>query len=187
MVTAAALLAGAATVAAAQSGSAVTAAAAQRGSAATVAAAKQGPPEPGSGIAVLGTIVSLPRGVWTDTPLEVTLPRAGAYELDADVRGRLAGNPAINTFMTARLWNVTAGAEVPQSERLVYQIIDLNPGTAQAGGNQTAPISELIKVTGRTTIRLQAEDNTTVGAATVAQVYSDGYGYTTLRYERVDG
>jgi hypothetical protein len=175
MVTAAALLAGATTVAAAQSGSA-----------ATVAAAKHAP-EADSGIAVLSTFVNLPPGVWTDTPLQVTLPRAGTYELDADVRGRLQGTPAVNTYITARLWNVTAGAEVPQSERLVYQIIDLNPGTALAGGNQTAPISELIKVTGRTTIRLQAEDNNAVGAASIAQVYSDGSGYTTLRYERVDG
>jgi hypothetical protein len=175
-VAAAALLAGAATVAAAQSASA-----------ATVPATAQRAPVADRGIAVLSTIVNLPPGAWTSTPLEVTLPRAGTYELDADVRGRLAGTPAINTYITARLWNVTAGAEVPQSERLVYQIIDLNPGTAPAGGNQTAPISELIKVTGRTTIQLQARDINATGAASIAQVYSDSQGYTTLRYERVDG
>jgi hypothetical protein len=172
--TAAALLASAATVAATPSS----------GSAATVAVAQRAPMA-GSGIAVLNTIVDLPPGVWTGTPLEVTLPRSGTYELDADVRGRLAGIPPVNTYITARLWDVTSGAEVPQSERLVYQIIDDNPGDAQAGGNQTAPISELIKVTGPTTIMLQAQDNNAVGAAAIAQIYSDGHGYTTLRYDRV--
>jgi hypothetical protein len=173
-VTAAALLASAATIAATQSS----------GSAAT-AAAGQPAPIARSGIAVLNTIVDLPPSVWTDTPLEVTLPRSGTYELDADVRGRLAGIPPVNTYITARLWNVTSGAEVPQSERLVYQIIDDNLGDAQAGGNQTAPISELITVTGPTTIMLQAADINATGAAGIAQIYSDGVGYTTLRYERV--
>ncbi|MGW4564536.1 hypothetical protein ACWEN3_19680 [Streptomyces sp. NPDC004561] len=142
-------------------------------------------PPANSGIATLNTAVNLPPGVWTDTPLQVTLPRAGTYELDANVRGRLAGTPLLNTSISARLWNVNSGAEVSQSERFVYQIIDQNPGTAQAGGNQTAPISELIKVSGPTTIRLQARRVDALGAASIAQVYSDSFGYTLLRYERV--
>ncbi|MEU6662284.1 hypothetical protein [Streptomyces sp. NPDC046821] len=137
------------------------------------------------GIATLNTPVNLPNGVWTDTPLEVTLPKRGTYELDANVRGRLAGNPALNTSITARLWDVNSGAEVSQSERLVYQIINLNAGEATAGGNQTAPISERISVTKPTTIRLQARRLDAVGAASIAQIYSDGFGYTSLRYERV--
>jgi hypothetical protein len=137
------------------------------------------------GVVHLATQVNLPRGVWTDVPLQVVLPKAGTYELDADVRGRLAGSPAVNTYITARLWNVTAGAEVPQSERLVYQVIDLNAGTAQAGGNATAPISELVTVTGPTTIALQAIRNDAAGSASIAQIYSDGSGYTSLRFDRV--
>ncbi|MFF2409337.1 hypothetical protein [Streptomyces sp. NPDC058092] len=138
-----------------------------------------------TGIEHLQTQVDLPAGAWTNTPLEVTLPRSGTYELDADVRGRLAGNPPINTYITARLWNVTSGTAVPTSERLVYQIIDGNAGDAQAGGNQTAPISELIRVKKPTTIRLQAQRIDAVGTATVGQVFSDVHGYTSLRYERV--
>ncbi|GHJ41654.1 hypothetical protein [Streptomyces sp. TS71-3] len=138
-----------------------------------------------TGIEHLQTQVDLPAGVWTNTPLEVTLPRTGTYELDADVRGRLAGTPPINTFITARLWNVTSGTAVPSSERLVNQIIDLNPGNAQAGSNQTAPISELIRVRKRTTIRLQAQRIDAVGTAAIAQIYSDAQGFTSLRFERV--
>lgn len=137
------------------------------------------------GVAHLNTQVNLPAGVWTDIPVRVVLPRAGTYELDADVRGRLSGTPAMNAFITARLYNVTAGAEVPQSARLVYQIIDENAGTATTGGNATAPISELVSVTGPTTIEVQAIRTNTVGAASIAQIYSDGAGYTSLRFNRV--
>ncbi|MFH8387356.1 hypothetical protein ACH4E7_41710 [Kitasatospora sp. NPDC018058] len=142
-------------------------------------------PERVGGIAHLNTPVNLPNGVWTDTPLEVTLPRAGTYELDADVRGRLAGVPPVNAFITARLWDVTSGTAVAESERLVNQIIDLNAGAAQAGGNATAPISERVQVNRPTTIRLQGIRNNAVGAATIAQIYSDASGRMSLRYERV--
>lgn len=158
----------------------VTIAATQSSAAAAVAA-----PAVPHGIEYLNTQVDLPPGVWTDTPLQVVLPRAGTYDLDADVRGRLAGTPELNTYIMARLWDATSGAAVPQSERLVYQVIDLNAGAAQVGGNQTAPIDELIRVNGPTTIRLQARHNDAVGAALVAQIYSDGQGYTSLRYDRV--
>lgn len=137
------------------------------------------------GIDYLNTQVDLPSGVWTDVPVQVVLPRAGTYELDADVRGRLSGVPALNTYITARLWNATSGAPLSHSERLVYQVIDLNAGSAQAGGNATAPISELIRVNRPTTISLQATHTDAVGTANVAQIYSDGAGYTSLRYDRV--
>lgn len=138
------------------------------------------------GIAHLNTTATnLPAGVWTNIPLRVVLPRAGTYNIDADVRGRLSGVPALNTFITARLWDSSTGTAVPQSDRLVYQVIDLNPGAAQAGGNATAPISEQIRVTKPTTISLQATHTDAVGAATVAQIYSDGNGYTSLRFDRV--
>lgn len=142
-------------------------------------------PAPTHGIAHLNTQVNLPNGVWTDVPLQVVLPHAGTYDLDADVRGRLAVTPAANSFITARLWNVTAGAEVPLSERQVYQIIDLNTGTAQAGGNETAPIEEQITVSGPTTIMLQALRTDAVGHASIAQIYSDGFGRTSLRFNRI--
>lgn len=168
-ITVAALLVGATTAVAAQS----DASTASPASSAT------------TGIEHLHTQVDLPAGAWTNTPVEVTLPRSGTYELDADVRGRLAGIPPINTYITARLWNVTSGTAVPASERLVNQIIDNNAGNVQAGGNQTAPISELIRVNKPTKIRLQARRIDSVGTATVGQVYSDVNGYTSLRYERV--
>jgi hypothetical protein len=164
--TAAALIAGTATVTAAYAQTSPT-------------AARPAFP-PGADISTLHASVNLPgNGTWTGTPLQVFLPQAGTYELDANVRGRLAGTGTVNSYITARLWNVTAGAEALYSERLVYQIINT------AGGNATAPISELVQVTGPTTIQLQARDINATGAASIAQVYSDGSGYTTLRFVRV--
>ncbi|MBW4718207.1 hypothetical protein [Saccharothrix obliqua] len=136
-------------------------------------------------VAHLHAQVDLPAGVWTSTPLVVTLPWAGTYEIDADVRGRLSGVPSFNSYITARLWNDTTNSAVPESERLVNQIIDRNAGAAGTGSNHTAPISEVVRVDGPTTIRLQAIRVDAEGAATIAQIYSDAAGYTSLRFDRV--
>lgn len=122
---------------------------------------------------------------WTSTPLTVTLPRAGTYALDADVRARLIGAPSVNAYISARLWNDTSNTVVPQSERLVYQIHDPNAGAGRTAGNQTAPISELIRVNGPTTIRLEAVQVVLVGTVDNAEIFSNRNGYTSLRYERL--
>jgi hypothetical protein len=168
---AAALLAAAGTVAATQgSGNAAPA---------TLAAAAA------SGIATMQGFVDLPPSTWTNIPLQVHLPYAGTYEIDADVRGRLQGTPPLNTYIVGRLWNVTSGAQVPDSQRTVYQVMNDNPASEPVGGNQTAPVSELITVTRPTTIQLQAQEVNGAGTAAIAQVASDDSGYTTLRYVRV--
>ncbi|MFE9415730.1 hypothetical protein ACFYMX_08780 [Streptomyces griseofuscus] len=125
--------------------------------------------------------VDLPPGVWTDIPVEVNLPWPGTYILDANVRGRLVGIAPVNAFITARLWDATAGTAVANSERLVYQSIG-DTGTGQGSGNGTAPISEVLSVNAPTTIWLQALQTEAFGAALVAQIYSDATGFTSLRY-----
>lgn len=137
------------------------------------------------GIAHLATQVDLPPGTWTDTPLTITLYWPGTYALDADVRARLTGTPMVNTYISARLWNETSGVVVPQSERLIYQVHDANAGDATTGGHQTAPISELIRVDGPTTIRLQARRSDATGSANLAEIYSGTGGHTSLRYVRL--
>ena len=54
----------------------------------------------------------------------------------------------------------------------------------QNGGNGTAPISDLITVSRPTVIQLQAVRVDAVGTAVVAQIVSDGVGYTSLRFVR---
>ena len=153
--------------------------AATTGSSSAATAAPAAPPVIGG--ATLHTQVNLPAGTWVTTPLSVHLPRAGTYELDANVRGRLANASTVNTYIVAQLWNSRAHAPVPYSQRLVYQVISSTP----AGGNNTAPIDEWVTVYGPATITLQAQDTNAVGTATIAQIYSDANGYTTLRWHRV--
>ncbi|MFL6112669.1 MAG: hypothetical protein ACJ786_15150 [Catenulispora sp.] len=168
------------------------------GSAGTAAATQHFAPAPAPvrtvALAAIGGIAYLPAtfdlqptasGTWSTTGLGVTLPRRGTYDLDVNVRGRLTGTPVINTFIVARLWNATSGAVLPNSERLVDQIIDSNPGAASTGDNTTAPISERITVNGPTRIWLQAKRVNAAGASTAASIYSDANGLTSFRYEMV--
>ncbi|MCG5220840.1 hypothetical protein [Streptosporangium sp. KLBMP 9127] len=142
-----------------------------------------------SGIAYLPANVDLQptaSETWVDTGLQVTLPKAGTYALDLDVRARLQGVPPVNTYMVARLRNVTSGSVIPNSERILSQLIDFT--TAGAGiiaKNTTSPISERITVTRPTTIRLQAQRTNSVGASTIAAIWSDGAGRTSFRFDRI--
>ncbi|WP_411139241.1 hypothetical protein [Streptomyces sp. C10] len=161
-----------------------TAVAAQHDKSAAVAAA---PAAPFGGIVHMSSpldLQSTASGAWTDSTLEVKLPRSGVYDLDVDVHGALSGIPPVNITMQARLWDVASGAPVPQSERFIDQVQDENQGNARVGHNVTAPITERIRVNRPTTIRLQAA-RAYRGTAVLAQILSDPSGYTAFRYERV--
>jgi hypothetical protein len=142
-----------------------------------------------SGIAYLPANVDLQptaSGTWTNTGLQVTLPEAGTYALDLDVRTRFSGVPPVNTFMVGRLWNVAAGTTLPNSERILSQLIDGTPaGAGGIGKNTTTPISEHITVSGPTTIRLQAQRTNAVGASAIAAVWTDGNGRTSFRFSKI--
>jgi hypothetical protein len=155
--------------------------AATTGSSSAATGVPTAPPVIGGSTMYTTSVNLTPSGAWVTTPLSVYLPRAGTYELDANVRGRLANSSTVNTYIVARLWNSRTGAPVPYSQRLVYQVISSTP----AGGNNTAPIDEWVTVNGPATIRLQAQDTNAVGAASIAQIYSDANGWTTLRWHRV--
>jgi hypothetical protein len=125
-------------------------------------------------------------GTWVSTGLDVTLPEAGTYALDLDVRTRFSAIPPVNTFVVGRLWNVTAGAVLPNSERILSQLIDGTPvGAGGIGKNTTSPISERITVSGPTTIRLQAQRTNAAGASTIAAIWSDGNGRTSFRFSKI--
>ncbi|WP_214413110.1 hypothetical protein [Sphaerisporangium fuscum] len=142
-----------------------------------------------SGIAYLPARVNLlptVSGTWVNTGLEVTLPQAGTYALDLNVRTRLTGLPPVNVYIVGRLWDVTSGAALPNSERILNQVYDNTLLAAGAvGGNVTAPISELVTVSGPTTIRLEVQRNDNTGVANAADVWTDANGRTSFRFDRV--
>ncbi|MBT2368888.1 hypothetical protein J7E88_27115 [Streptomyces sp. ISL-10] len=125
-------------------------------------------------------------GSWVNTPLRVFLPRPGTYILDADVRGRLAGDgqDRLLASIQARLWDATDGAVVPRSERLVTHM-NIPPLSGVVAKQSTAPISERITVTEPTVIRLQVRRVNSIGETIRADIFSDGSGRTSLRYQRV--
>ncbi|MER6632318.1 hypothetical protein ABT301_29560 [Streptomyces sp. NPDC000987] len=127
-------------------------------------------------------------GTWVNTGLQVTLPVAGTYDLDANVRAALTAADGTNAWIGARLFDVTAGAAVPDSEVLVQQL-DLAVSTATPvitqGVNQHAPILVPYTVPGSRLVRLQVVKTYSGPAPSVARVQSDGNGRTTLRYSRV--
>ena len=110
------------------------------------------------GFAVLPASVNLQptaSGAWTDTGLQVVLPAAGTYQLDATVRASLAGTLPVNTFVSARLFDVTAGTAITDSEVLVQQI-NLSSATAvNAGNNVSGPIQVEYAIPGARPILLQ--------------------------------
>jgi hypothetical protein len=142
----------------------------------------------GSGFAVLQAPVDLQptaSGVWVDSGLSVALPAAGLYELDATVRAGLNADAGTNTWIRAHLFDVTAGADVPDSEVLVHQLITTAGTGPMNGGNDSAPILVMYTVPGPTTIRLEAARHDSVGASTAATLPAGPAGRTTLRWSRI--
>ncbi|MEV0822530.1 hypothetical protein [Nonomuraea rubra] len=144
----------------------------------------------GSGFAALAvSFVDLqptPSGTWVNTGLQLVLPAAGTYHLDATVRSSMTAASPVNTWVAARLFDVTAGAAVPDSEAIVQQIsMNASAGVVNHGYNNTAPIQVQYAVTGARTIRLEAMRVNASGASATARIHSDGNGRTTLRFARM--
>jgi hypothetical protein len=145
-----------------------------------------------SGFAVLPApmnLMSAASGVFVDTALSLVLPTAGTYHLDAVVRGNVGRMTAgENAFVGARLFDVTSGTVVPNSEAIVVQISEYG-GTAATGlaWNGSTAISVEYAVTSARTIRLQAvrQDINAVGSTDLAGLGSDVNARTTLRFHRV--
>ena len=118
--------------------------------------------------------------------MSILLPEPGRYLLSADVRASIGGTPPVNAFVTARLFNVTAGAALPNSARIVTQANAQAPAVGDFADQSTAPIHEILTVTAPTTIRLEAAHFVTSGTVTVSNsVNSLTAGRNRLGYERI--
>jgi len=144
----------------------------------------------GSGFAVLPAGVDLmpaASGAFVNLGLSLALPAPGTYHLDAVVRGGI-GNMSVgeNALIAARLWDVAAGAVVPNSEAIVVQIAEFATGAATAlQWNGSAAISVEYAVTSPRTVRVEAARIDIGGTTNQAGIGSDTLQRTTLRYARV--
>lgn len=118
--------------------------------------------------------------------MSILLPEPGRYLLSADVRASIGGTPPVNAFVTARLFNVTAGAVLPDSARIVIQANAQAPAVGDFAEQSTVSIHEILTVTAPTTIRLEAAHFVTSGTVTVSNsVNSVTAGRNRLGYERI--
>jgi len=115
------------------------------------------------GVAV--NYLPIANGLFVDIPgLEVILPEAGTYSLDADVRAAISMTRPANVLMAMRMFNVTAGAAVPFTDR-VTSLVDSLAGGVTLGGNFQLHSGRFITVAGPTTIRVQAAKTVVAGVA----------------------
>lgn len=115
---------------------------------------------------------------WTGVGINVTLPVAGTYRVEAEVRAAVAGGG----FVTCRLFNVTDSVAIGQTLRLVEQ---LNGAAANQGQNNTAPITTRMSVDGPTVVRVEGMRGDATGAQTQAQIVTGAGGQTWMGWERI--
>lgn len=136
-----------------------------------------GPAGPAS--AVLGAAFPLTStGTYQDTGLSVSLPSAGTYVITAQVRATLVSTVGA-PYATARLYNVTAGAAVSESELFVA----FAP-TAGTYAINTATLTKVITVGAASTIRLEAARQQATSWA-ISEISSDLDGRTVLSYVKL--
>ncbi|TDD79621.1 hypothetical protein [Actinomadura rubrisoli] len=116
----------------------------------------------------------------------VTLNKRGAYEVTQQVRGQFmtAQNQFTRAWITSRLFNLTTGAPVEESNLLVVTSAKRPPGTNRGYGT-TATGRIFLDIDEPTTIRLEAMQAWDAGTVTKSQVISDPNGFTKILYKEL--
>lgn len=111
---------------------------------------------------------------YSNTGLTVSLPAAGTYRVEGQVRASM-GTSMTSAFVTAKLFNATAAADVANSTVLVAIL-----PTPQA----TAYLGSVVTVAAATTLALYAQ-LTFTGTLAPTQIQSDSNGWTKLAFTRI--
>lgn len=124
-------------------------------------------------------------GPVTGSALALTSP--GVWEVTMVVRGVLSFSGIAGTFIVARLFNVTAGVAVANSETFVTQVRQNVAGAGQTtGDNDTATMRSFVTVAAPTTLRMEAKTVFQLGTTpTQAQIISDANGRSKLTAIRI--
>lgn len=157
-------------------------------------------PQPVSGQAVatgVASVVGLDEVTWVPVPgATITVPGAGTYDLWADAHGGIvASTPPVDEVVFARLFNVTAGTAIAETETEVTRAVypETSSTSWGVGSGGTAAIRWAVTVTGPTTFRLEASHDVggnSGGAGPggdVSGVGSDGgRGLTRIGYVKIN-
>lgn len=117
----------------------------------------------------------------------LVIPSAGVWAVTMVARGVLSFSGIAGTFIVARIWNVTAGAVVANSETFVVQVRQNVAGAGETtGDNDTATTLVHVTTTGPTTLRMEAKTVFQLGTTpTQASIVSDSNGRSSLTAQKV--
>lgn len=142
--------------------------------------AKGGPNAAAQAVLAASFAITAANGTYQDTGLSVALPSAGTYIITANVRGDLKISAGSLAYLVARLFNVTDGAGVADSETVLLLV-----EVANQNFQQTAALSVVVTVAAAKTIRLEAMRNGTAVTWAVSTIASNANGRTRLGYLKV--
>ncbi|TMR06547.1 hypothetical protein ETD83_04230 [Actinomadura soli] len=124
---------------------------------------------------------------WTPvTHTTVTLKKRGTYEVTQQVRGQFvtARNRSTHAWIISRVFNLTAGVPVKESNLLVATSANHPPAINRDYGT-TASGRAFIDIDRPTTIRLEAMQAWDAGTVTKSQIITDSNGLTQLLYKEL--
>ncbi|MEU0181415.1 hypothetical protein ABZ312_09520 [Streptomyces sp. NPDC006207] len=131
-------------------------------------------------------LVPVANDTWVNTGLTVVLPEAGVYEVTATVRSSIARGAVTTPFavnISARLFNLTGGNAIPNTDYTVQQVNEASPSSGQTTQVALSTFHKFVTATGPTTIGIQANRNTINGAAvnvTAIQTGNTRLGFTKI-------
>lgn len=117
----------------------------------------------------------------------LVIPTAGTWMVTMVARGVLSFSGIAGTFIVARIFNVTAGAAVANTECFVTQVRQNVAGAGETtGDNDTSTMVRYLTTTGPTTLRMEAKTVFQLGTTpTQASIVSDANGRSGLFAHRV--
>lgn len=123
-------------------------------------------------------VISAASAAWQATGQTFTLPGAGTYLLTGKIRGEIMSAAAGTHFISAKVRNVTAGADLANSETILT--VTNAPADHQSA---TAGFTARVVTSGAETFELYAMR---FGSAwTVSQISSDANGRTVIDWTRI--
>lgn len=119
-----------------------------------------------------------PANTWIPvTGAQLVLPEAGVYEVVADVQGSIGWAAGVgNAIIDARVFDVTAGAQVPLTARRIILFTD-QTATGTTGIQANASAAALYQVAGPATIRVDGSWRTDVGTTFQKVVWANNFRF----------
>ncbi|MFF4826478.1 hypothetical protein ACFY20_26295 [Streptomyces sp. NPDC001312] len=110
-------------------------------------------------------LVSVAADTWIDTGLSVNLPEQGVYEVTATLHTVISANVSSGSYrigITGRLFNVTAGTSIQDSQYTAQQNADSNP-TSLVVDADLSSFHKFVTTAGPATVRLEVLKTTSAG------------------------